>query len=34
MNNVQFSIAYGVWFEVQEYWGSQKKPYTNKHIVP
>ena len=24
MNNVQFSIAYGVWFEVQEYWGSQK----------
>lgn len=32
MNNVQFSIAYGVWFEVQEYWGSQKN-LTRKSIV-
>ena len=31
VNNVRFSIAIGVWFEVQKYWGSyKKKPYTSR----
>ena len=33
VSNVRSSIAFGVWFEVQKYWGSLKKSYGNRHSV-
>ena len=33
MNSVRFSIAFEVWFEVQTYWVSQRKPCTNRDNV-